>query len=145
MTSGWLDDCLDNLPPSEDCMPIDGKEKAPPEWRAMLETEKERHLGARLGHMGSQAIAEDNIPAPFDPTGFIPNDVKILNASYLVNDFKAKQVVHKQQVDDTVNMYGLKPDQERAFRIVANHAIQPSGEHLKKCTWEGWLELENHK
>ncbi|KAF8583227.1 hypothetical protein K439DRAFT_1240254, partial [Ramaria rubella] len=57
--------------------------------------------------------------------------VKILNASYLVNDFKAKQVVHKQQVDDTVNMYGLTPDQEHAFRIVENHAIQPSGEQLK--------------
>ncbi|KAF8581863.1 hypothetical protein K439DRAFT_1352797, partial [Ramaria rubella] len=81
--------------------------------------------------MGSQAIAEDNIPAPFDPIGFIPNDVKILNASYLVNDFKAKQVLHKQQVDHTVNMYGLKPDQERAFGIVANNAIQPSGEQLK--------------
>ncbi|KAF8577595.1 hypothetical protein K439DRAFT_1649053 [Ramaria rubella] len=132
MTSGWLDDCLDNLPPSEDCMPIDGKEKAPPEWSDMLETEKERCLGACLGHMGSQAIAEDNIPAPFDPTGFTPNDVKILDASYLVNDFKAKQVVHKQQVDNTVNMYGLKPDKEHAFRILANQcAIQPSGEQLK--------------
>ncbi|KAF8575054.1 hypothetical protein K439DRAFT_1234368, partial [Ramaria rubella] len=57
--------------------------------------------------------------------------VKILDASYLLNDFNAKQAVHKQQVDDTVNVYGLKPDQERAFKIVANHAVQPSGEQLK--------------
>ncbi|KAF8589327.1 hypothetical protein K439DRAFT_1294696, partial [Ramaria rubella] len=33
--------------------------------------------------------------------------------------------------DDTVNVYGLKPDQECAFKIVANHAVQPSGEQLK--------------
>ncbi|KAF8587665.1 hypothetical protein K439DRAFT_1318048, partial [Ramaria rubella] len=50
---------------------------------------------------------------------------------YLLNDFNAKQAVHKQQLDDTVKVYGLKPDQEHAFRIVANHAVQPSGEQLK--------------
>ncbi|KAF8586807.1 hypothetical protein K439DRAFT_1290276, partial [Ramaria rubella] len=27
--------------------------------------------------------------------------------------------------------YGLKPDEERAFKIVTNHAVQPSGEQLK--------------
>ncbi|KAF8585332.1 hypothetical protein K439DRAFT_1245096, partial [Ramaria rubella] len=57
--------------------------------------------------------------------------VKILDASYLLNDFQDKQAIHNQQVDDTINVYGLKPDQECAFRIVGNHAVQPSGEQLK--------------
>ncbi|KAF8575810.1 hypothetical protein K439DRAFT_1318387, partial [Ramaria rubella] len=45
--------------------------------------------------------------------------------------FQAKQAIHNQQVDDTINVYALKPDQERAFRMVGNHAVQPSGEQLK--------------
>ncbi|KAF8577204.1 hypothetical protein K439DRAFT_1254923, partial [Ramaria rubella] len=53
-----------------------------------------------------------------------------LDASYLCC-FLAKQAIHKQQVDDTIHEYGLKPDQEYAFRIVGNHAVQPSGEQLK--------------
>ncbi|KAF8574124.1 hypothetical protein K439DRAFT_1624568 [Ramaria rubella] len=89
MTSGWLDDCLDDLPSPEERIPLDGKGKAPPEWCALLDTEKERHQDACLDHIVSQA-----------------DQVKILDASYLFNDFTAKKAVHKQQVDDT----GLKQE-----------------------------------
>ncbi|KAF8577701.1 hypothetical protein K439DRAFT_1621906 [Ramaria rubella] len=130
MTSGWMDDCLDNLPPAEECIPIDGMNKAPPEWQTILDNEKERCIDARLHHMGQVNSQQDPV-ANSNHADFVPDQVKILDASYFLKEFQAKQTIHQQQIDDTVNVYGLNTDQERAFRIVANHAVQHSGEQLK--------------
>jgi hypothetical protein len=35
------------------------------------------------------------------------------------------------QIEDSIAKYSLDKDQERAFRIVANHAVSPCSEQLK--------------
>lgn len=57
--------------------------------------------------------------------------VKVINQSYLDKGFKAKQVSDQKLIDNTVKRFSLNKEQEHAFRIVANHATNPSGEHLK--------------
>ena len=37
----------------------------------------------------------------------------------------------QQLIEDTIKLFSLNGEQERAFGIVANHAIEPTSEHLK--------------
>jgi hypothetical protein len=48
-------------------------------------------------------------------------DVKLLDISYITKDFQAKVEQEQQYVDDLVKSNTLNTEQERAFRIVANH------------------------
>ncbi|OSX55792.1 hypothetical protein POSPLADRAFT_1085746, partial [Postia placenta MAD-698-R-SB12] len=57
--------------------------------------------------------------------------VKVIDQSYLDKGFKAKQVSDQKLIDNTVKRFSLNKEQEHAFRIVANHATDPSGEQLK--------------
>ena len=58
--------------------------------------------------------------------------MKLIDKNYFLHkDFQATDSEAQQLIDDTVVKYSLNEEQERAFRIVANHAVQPSGEHLK--------------
>ncbi|KAI9056830.1 hypothetical protein FKP32DRAFT_1549176, partial [Trametes sanguinea] len=50
---------------------------------------------------------------------------------YLSKSFKAKIKEAQQLIDHIVEHFSLNEDQERAFQIVANHAVKESGEHLK--------------
>ena len=59
------------------------------------------------------------------------NYVKIIDRSYLDKSFKAKLKAAQSQIDGVVKGFQLKTDQERAFRIVANHAVSPNPEQLK--------------
>ncbi|TFK78808.1 hypothetical protein K466DRAFT_448513, partial [Polyporus arcularius HHB13444] len=49
-----------------------------------------------------------------------------LHKTFEIRDPKAKKLI-----DDTVQQFTLNEAQERAFRIVAHHAIDSCGEHLK--------------
>ena len=44
-----------------------------------------------------------------------------INRSYLQKLFKAKSAVAQKLIDKTVQEFTLNTEQERAFRIVANH------------------------
>ncbi|KAL6307521.1 P-loop containing nucleoside triphosphate hydrolase protein, partial [Sparassis latifolia] len=50
---------------------------------------------------------------------------------YLDKNFEAKNKADQTLIDDTVKNFSLNTDQERALRIIANHATDPSGEQLK--------------
>jgi hypothetical protein len=55
--------------------------------------------------------------------------VKIVDKSYLEKSFVAGE--HKVQIDETVTKFELNKEQERAFRIIANHSISPYTDQLK--------------
>jgi putative protein kinase ArgK-like GTPase of G3E family len=38
---------------------------------------------------------------------------------------------HKVQINETVTKFELNKEQERAFRIIANHSISPHADQLK--------------
>ena len=57
------------------------------------------------------------------------DQVKVVDKSYL--ERKYHPIVHKASIDAIVNQFMLNKEQERAFRIVANHASNPYSEQLK--------------
>ena len=58
--------------------------------------------------------------------------MKLVDKQYFLHkDFKARDPKAQELIDTTVKKYSLNTEQERAFRVVANHAVQSSGEHLK--------------
>ncbi|KAF9553063.1 hypothetical protein CPC08DRAFT_646084, partial [Agrocybe pediades] len=57
--------------------------------------------------------------------------VRLVDAEYLKHNFKSKKEEHVAITEDIVKQFGLNSEQERAFRIIANHACSPSPEQLK--------------
>jgi PIF1-like helicase len=48
----------------------------------------------------------------------------------LQKTFKAKSKIDRTHIDNTVSDFCLNEEQERAFRIVANHSVDPTSEQL---------------
>ena len=59
------------------------------------------------------------------------NNVQVVDRSYLQKNFKAKLKSDQILVTSTVKDFSLNPEQERAFRIIAHHSLEPSSEQLK--------------
>ena len=57
--------------------------------------------------------------------------IKILNANYFEHNFKAEKKDHGKIIDETIAGFNLNAEQQRAFRIVANHATLNTPEQLK--------------
>ena len=57
------------------------------------------------------------------------NIVKVVDKSYLEKSFHLDQL--SEVIQDTVESYSLNAEQERAFRIIANHAISTNPEQLR--------------
>ncbi|KIM35721.1 hypothetical protein M413DRAFT_52319, partial [Hebeloma cylindrosporum] len=56
-------------------------------------------------------------------------EVKVVDKSYLEKKFFNHE--YQFQIEHTIGKYNLNEEQERAFRIVANHAVSPCSEQLK--------------
>ncbi|RPD55788.1 hypothetical protein L227DRAFT_509559, partial [Lentinus tigrinus ALCF2SS1-6] len=66
------------------------------------------------------------------PVNDEPDRVKLVDKQYFMRkEFEVKDPMAKELIDSTVHQFSLNEAQERAFRIVANHAVQSCGEHLK--------------
>ncbi|KAJ6464411.1 hypothetical protein C8R45DRAFT_753814, partial [Mycena sanguinolenta] len=50
---------------------------------------------------------------------------------YFTKEFVAKQVEAGKNVQDSVTAFNLNSEQERAFRIVANHSLEPDAPPLR--------------
>lgn len=59
------------------------------------------------------------------------NSVILVDKSYLTQDFKSKSKITDELINTTIKEFQLNTEQERAFRIVTNHAVSPKGEQLK--------------
>lgn len=57
--------------------------------------------------------------------------VKVIDQSYMSASFRASNPEDQKQIDETSVAYKLNKDQERAFRIIANHAVSGTKEQLK--------------
>ena len=57
--------------------------------------------------------------------------VKIVDRSYLEKSFYTDDAASAQLIDGTVKMFSLNTEQERAFRIIANHAVSKNPEQLR--------------
>src|SRR5271163_1412796 len=80
------------------------------------------------------ALKAKNIPSSH-PHGEAKNkhadEVVISDMSYIDKHFQAKQEKSQKFIDDTAEEFKLNEEQNRAFRIVANHATLHNVEQLK--------------
>src|ERR1700734_456580 len=114
-SAGWLDQCLDG-PVSMDFIEIEAEELPPSQWDAAVQEKRQQVLAER----------NKSLPAQFkNQSGKDPNqnDVQIVDRSYLNRSFKAQSETAQKLIEGVVDKFELTSDQERAFRIIANHAV----------------------
>jgi hypothetical protein len=90
----------------------------------ILDEKKAHHLISN--HSCSKNADMQEIPPHNART---PNVVKIVDKSYLDRNFHKEG--DSEVVDSTVHDFSLNKEQERAFRIIANHAISENPEQLR--------------
>ena len=102
---------------------VDPEELPPSQWDAAVQEKRQQVLAERNKALPTQSGKQ---------TGKDPNqnDVQIVDRSYLQKNFKAQSETAQKLIEDVVEKFELTSDQERAFRIVANHAVSPGSEQL---------------
>jgi hypothetical protein len=96
-------------------------------WKASVADLRQQVLAERSKHIPS-AKSNKSHKLWTDPN---ENNVRIIDQEYLNKGFKAKSEAAQKLIDNTVNRFLLNTEQERAFRIVANHAVSQQQEQLK--------------
>src|ERR1700685_731208 len=93
------------------------------QWDAAVQEKCQQVLAERNKALATQSGKQ---------TGKDPNknDVQIVDRSYLQQNFKAQSESAQKLIEDVVEKFELTSDQERAFRIVANHAVSLGSEQL---------------
>jgi len=121
--AGWLDKCPQEIDKID--AGIELKVNIPgTKWASIVKSARDAILMERGKHL---PVNEEGVP----PTSNNYNDIVIDNISYLRKNFKAEESEKQKIVDDTVKNFNLNTEQERAFRIVANHATMSQPGQLK--------------
>jgi hypothetical protein len=121
-SAGWLDQCPDG-PPSIEFAEIEAEKLPPSQWDAAVQEKRQQVLAERNKSLPAQSKNQSGK----DPN---QNDVQIVDRSYLQKSFKAQSETAQKLIEDVVEKFELTSDQERAFRIIANHAVTPASEQL---------------
>ena len=122
-TMGWTDHQSKLLPETLNITPDPIQiEQTPSQWKAAVAAARAEILEERARHM----------PPATDSTrsrSFIPGDVRVVDKSYMSGSFVSK--VWQKTIDSVSAEYLLNTEQERAFRLVANHACSRDSDQLK--------------
>jgi Helitron helicase-like domain at N-terminus/PIF1-like helicase len=95
------------------------------EWEVEVKKMKQKILDKR--NENNKFISD--VDSKQTSSNFKENIVKIVDKSYLEKSFVAGE--HANKIDETVLKFELNKEQERAFRIVANHSVSPHQDQLK--------------
>ena len=99
------------------------------EWKSVHETARQELIDAKEAE-ATKKVADK--PAKWPPENYEPNKVKLVNRKYFLSRrFRASNKQSQQFIKDTIKLFSLNEKQECASRIVANHAVEPTSEHLK--------------
>ncbi|KAH7907842.1 hypothetical protein BJ138DRAFT_1013894, partial [Hygrophoropsis aurantiaca] len=88
------------------------------QWKARVNAQKEHVQEIRLAHMQQNPSRQSNKQA----RNMNPDEVHIVDNKYLLKDFKPKLRKDRRLIDRIVSKFTLNEEQERAFRIIANHS-----------------------
>ncbi|KAI0749943.1 hypothetical protein C8Q80DRAFT_1101909, partial [Daedaleopsis nitida] len=105
------------------------EDKSAAEWRQVLTEARQQILDARDAEAKSKPPKNS---ASSLPVNHEVDSVKLVDKQYFMD--KNSQVTDpqaKELIENTVVKFSLNEAQERAFRIVANHAVDSCGEDLK--------------
>ncbi|KAA1479142.1 hypothetical protein DENSPDRAFT_788877 [Dentipellis sp. KUC8613] len=95
-----------------------GQERNAAEWKNLLATKRAEVLTQKQYSTNNSQSNEDSDNEYDDP----PNDVVPIYKSYLTNEFKADSKEDQKLINSYVKKFTLNEEQERAFRIIANHS-----------------------
>jgi hypothetical protein len=124
--AGWLDDCADGLPDVGPLDPIEPDYTQPSKaWRAAVLAKKQAVLNDRNKHLPT------NTKTKTKTSNFTPNQVDIVDKSYIDQMFNPTSKADGQLIIDSIKKYKLNLEQERAFRIIANHSVMEQPEKLR--------------
>jgi hypothetical protein len=119
--TGWLNEAFEPTSITEDG--VSSSSHLPPvKWKAMLQNKKQSIIDQKT--MQSSNFANQVVPK-----SFVPNSVKIMDKAYLERQFHTTE--HNNSIDVICEDFSLNEEQERAFRIIANHVVIPNSEPLK--------------
>src|SRR6202790_2877606 len=121
-SAGWLHQCPDG-PPSMDFAEIEPEGLPPSQWDAAVQEQRQQVLSERNKALPAQSGKQSGK----DPN---QNDVQIVDRSYLQKNFKALSETAQKLIEDVIVKFELTSEQERSFRIIANHAVTPGSEQL---------------
>ena len=94
------------------------------EWKSEVQRKRQELIERR-----SYNIPKDIEGNTITGSRYVSNDVKVVDKSYLERGFQAQE--HQLIIDTTSTEFKLNAEQERAFRIVANHAVSQFPDQLK--------------
>ncbi|KAH7903869.1 hypothetical protein BJ138DRAFT_1019943, partial [Hygrophoropsis aurantiaca] len=101
------------------------------DWKALVKKLKEQALETKLAHMTKsndrRLVPENHAAIKDDNT----NNVRIVDSSYLLRSFRPKLKKDQDLIDNIINKYSMNEEQERAFRIIANHATMDCPDQLR--------------
>jgi hypothetical protein len=124
--SGWLDECEDGSPDVGPLHPVEPECKQPAKaWRAAVLAKKQEIIDERNKYLPTN-VSSKNKPKPFKP-----NTVKVVDKAYIDKKFKITSKADDQSVDSVIKKFLLNTEQERAFRIIANHAMMTDPDKLR--------------
>ena len=125
-TAGWFDRCCDIV--------AQAFERLQPEylpgsaWANIIKNNRDAIFKERFtGYCPSRSVKQDT-PHLLSRSSEL---VRVLPADYFCKDFRAEKARSNELIDDTAKQFSLNKEQERAFRIVANHASMVATEQLR--------------
>ena len=125
-TMGWTDHHPNLLPESLNIMPDPIQiEQTPSQWKAAVAAARGEILEERARHMPPTVDST----AGTSSRNFAPNDVRVVDKSYMSRSFVCK--VWQKTIESVSTEYSLNTEQDRAFRLVANHACCRDSDQLK--------------
>ncbi|KAF8813191.1 hypothetical protein BYT27DRAFT_7032169, partial [Phlegmacium glaucopus] len=86
-------------------------------WKAAVSQKRAEIIEERAHHLPSNVSSG---AALVSSSSFVPNEVRVVDKSYLSRSFSSKE--WEQTTKDVSKQFNLNKEQDRAFRIVANHA-----------------------
>ena len=122
---GWTQSDGELLPDGLNLSPDPIDPQTPTHWKAMVSKRRAEILEERAHHRPSK-LNPKGVPGS---SSFVPNDVHVVDKSYMTRSFFSKE--WQKNIDSVSNDFNLNKEQDRAFRIVANHACSPDSEQFK--------------
>src|ERR1700723_527368 len=127
INAGWMDSSPNGKPDVGDLQPVQPTEfKSGQKWKAQVQKTRQEVIDQRRQHMPNPAKKSSKFHK--DP---LAGDVKVVDKAYLNKVFCAVNKETQEVIDDTAEEFKLNEEQERAFRIVANHVASSDSEQLK--------------
>ena len=96
-------------------------------WASCIKAERDRLFKIKLS--GYVPPNEDHKKEYL--SALSDGDVRILSADYLLKTYRAENKIHQNMVEIVFHNFSLNEEQERAFRIIANHTSSLTPEQLK--------------